>query len=584
MSTTYSKFGSFVSRTRLTQGIATQGDLAKLIGTSQQSVSRWEAGTSRPSLKQLPKIASVLGVNEADLRVAAGYDEKAAIVSFDKPFPVEGLSPEAFERFAADLLQSLYPESKIHRAGGQGHKQYGTDVIMIGADGQRSSFQCKQVNEFGPKKVKAAIQADTTDAQTKVLVLARVASPDARAVIDDQKVWQLWDRDDLSRKIRQLPLSDQRRFVRIYFNSQYESLLGIPGGDSWETREDFFKAFEPQEKLFNHTWSLIGREILMAEVIQALEAAETNVVVLSGAGGDGKTRLLKSVLDHYALTHPTTKIRIATTTGDISKLSLEELGVGEKLIVVDDAHDRDDLQPLFEHAALDSGQTKILIATRPYGVSHIKAQASSYSFVDGNLNSIDIPPLSKEASESLARHVLEQLNGPVDMARQIAKLTYGCTLATVVGARIVAESGVHPAFVQNENRFRETLFGRFEDVVAGKLADRERPDNVRKVLGFISLLQPIEPDNRQLVAALESVEGIGFDEAQRIFKLLMAAGVLFKRGAKYRLSPDVLGDYLIESRFETHDGKSNGLPHHRILVQPVLCILFQRKRSPWHRS
>lgn len=88
----------------MTAGIRSQTEFAQRIKGSQQTVCRWEAGTSRPREKDLPVIAGVLDVSVDELRVAAGYALKTAVKTFDEPFPVDALLPESFERFCAYLL------------------------------------------------------------------------------------------------------------------------------------------------------------------------------------------------------------------------------------------------------------------------------------------------------------------------------------------------------------------------------------------------------------------------------------------------------------------------------------------------
>ncbi len=584
----YPSLASLLINARKRAGLATQGDLAKLLGSSQQSVSRWEAGTSRPSAKQLPKIAAVLGVDTDELAQAAGYFAPSQTVTFDRPFPFENLSPESFERFTSDLVQALFPGAEIHRAGGQGHTQDGIDIAAKFADGRRFTFQCKQVAEFGPKKVTQAIAADKSQADRKFLVLSRVASPDARAVIDKKPGWTLWDRDDLSRKIRELSIEDQRRLVRIYFSGQYEALLGIPASGPWETKEEFFAPFATEDKLFTHAWSLVGRQQLVSDIGQALASPEVGVILLAGAGGIGKTRVLKALLEQFSAAQSACKVRIASPTEEITKGALEELGTADLLLVVDDAHDRDDLQTLFAYAASKESRTKLLLAARPYGIDHICAQASNYSFVEGpQFRRFNIPSLSIADAEHLAGQVLERLGASKDTAKQIAEFTYDCTLATVIGARVVAEEKIHPLLIHGEERFRQALLGRFEDVVAGHLAGRESEDHVRKVLGFLALLQPISIDDKRLLCALDDVEKVGVEETQRILKLLIDAGVLFKRGARHRLSPDVLGDYLIEKHFEGVSGQSNGLAERYFDAVPdtyLENILLNMGRIDWRRT
>ena len=115
---------------RLQAGLAQQSELASLLKTSQQTISRWEQGLSRPRDKQLPLLGKILKIDPAKLLTAAGYDQKKAAATFDQQFPLEALNPDSFERFCLYFLSNLYPTAKVHRAGAQGHTQDGIDVEL----------------------------------------------------------------------------------------------------------------------------------------------------------------------------------------------------------------------------------------------------------------------------------------------------------------------------------------------------------------------------------------------------------------------------------------------------------------------
>ena len=544
-SVNYEKFGKLLARLRLAAGIERQADFAKMLNATQQTVSRWEAGLSRPRENQIPQVASALGADAGELLEAAGYAATTVVASFDKPFPVDALSPESFERFCVYLLQRMHPDATINHAGGRGHTQDGTDVLMTLPNGTKYSFQCKRAEEFGPQKAHAAVAKHTIRADNKILVLSRVASPQTREAVTSHKGWELWDKDDLSVKVRSLPKIDQIGLVDIFFAGRRFELLGVTEEGVWETTEEFFASFQNEKALFNHTWKLIGRAEPLQELSGHLNDERTKVVYFVGSGGSGKSRVLKDAIEAYASTHKGTIVRFLARTAEVSKRSLEELGEKPMLLVVDDAHDRSDLPLLFQYAAT-SGHTKLALALRPYGLQHLKAQASNFSLVESS-RQVTLAPLSKSEAEELARQVLERENGPVEAAKDIANLTYDCPLATVVGAQIVARDKKHFDLAKNEAAFRLTLFGRFEDVIAGELGQKTDEPLIKKLLSVISLFQPFYLDDPQLLDVIQRLEGIAPHNASRLFKLLIDAGVLFKRGPRYRLSPDILADYVIEA-------------------------------------
>lgn len=559
----YPLLAELIGEGRRFKGIAQQADLARLIGVSQQTVSRWEAGTSRPRLNQIDTLAGVLNKSAEELSAAAGYEISGAVLPIDVPLGLDGLLPESFERFAGDLLVALYPGASVTRAGGPGHTQHGIDLSVAHADGTLLTIQCKQVREFGPKDVVRAIQKDTVASDKKILLLSRTASPQARNAIAPYPKWELWDRDDVSRKFRQLSVDDKKRLVRSYFRGQEFALLGSDAGAVWETTGEFFAPFDEapggaKRGLFTHAWNLVGRSDIAEKILTKLEAEDVGVVVVSSPAGGGKSRLVKEVLRQYVSAHPATLVRIASATAEITKSSLDELALGKTLLVVDDAHDRNDLPVLFAHAAANRTRIGLLISTRSYGAPRVKAQASGYSFSDDLFAQVDVPSLSLEEAQDLAEQVLEDHGAKKELAAIIAKQTRDCALDTVLAAQIVAKKNIAPAFLTQDDAFKTTILGRFEEVISGKLSETEAPRHVQLALGFFALIQPFRIDDKNLLSTFETVDGVTVMEAQRIIRLLIEAGVLFKRGGLHRLAPDVLGDYLLESRFETRDGQSNG--------------------------
>ena len=587
VATPYLAFGQLLVDLRQKAGISRQSEFAGRIKTTQQTVSRWEAGTSRPRDKQMPLIAAVLNTGVDDLLAAAGYSRKTAIATFDQPFPVDALTPESFERFCQDFLQSVFPEADVHRAGETGHTQEGTDIIARFPDGSTFSFQCKRIQEFGPQKVHTAVAEHTIPANKKFLLLSRVASPQSRTAIGQHPDWDIWDKEDISLKIRRLPKVDQIRLVDIFFKGQRFALLGETEASPWETTKDFFAAFENKSGVFNHVWGLVGRTETLAALAGALANDDVRAIFLVGAGGSGKSRVLKQAIEKYESARKDVTVRFLSRTSEVTKASLEELGSKPALLIVDDAHDRNDLGLLFQHVGGATNNTKLLLSFRPYGLDHIKAQASGFSLVGSSVAEVKLVPLTLEESEKLAIQVLKTYSAPLGSAKDIARLTRDCPLATVVGAQIVAKERLHFDLAKNEGSFRQTLFGRFEDVIAGDIGNKADVESTKKTLKILALLQPFHPEDAGVLKVIEKVEGIAPHETNRLVKLLTDAGILFKRGARYRLSPDVLADYIVEANCIGAEGKSTGyaeLVFDAIEVGQIENFLLNLGKLDWVRS
>jgi transcriptional regulator with XRE-family HTH domain len=558
--TRYAEFGVWFSRLRQEAGFSQQADFAKLIKTTQQTVSRWEYGLSRPRDKQIPLIAAALKVDPHELMAAAGYLPKITVTSFDQPFPVDALTPDSFERFCFYFLEKLSPTADVHRAGGSGHTQGGLDVDAFFPDKTIYSFQCKRVQQFGPKDVHTAVANHTRKAQKKFLLLSRVASPQSREAVKKHPTWEIWDKEDITREIRQnLPKDDQVKLVDIFFPGQRLALLGELEAGPWQTTEEFFAPFMAEGSAFNHKWKLTGRSKETQDIVAALSDPKKQTILLVGAGGSGKSRLLKEAIETYHVAHKSVLVRFLSPRKEITGKSLEDLGNREKILVVDDAHDESNLQLLFQYVAASANKAKLLLAFRPYGLDYLKAQASCFALSGEHIAETQLNPFTIKQATELASLVLREMKSPESAAENIARLTLDCPLAIVIGAQIVAKGKIdHLELTKNEELFRNTIFGKFQDIIAGNIGGKGDDAQIRKLLKVLALIQPFHPEDRNIATLVEQVEKIPSHEVNRLIALLGTAGVLFKRGGNYRLSPDLLADFIIEKACIGHNDTSTG--------------------------
>src|SRR5262249_31835472 len=151
-------------------------------------------------------------------------------------------------------------------------------------DKTNHTFQCKRVKAFGPSKISTAVSKHTQAATKKFLLLTCTASPQARQEVCKYLDWDIWDKEDISLRIRQLPKDDQRNLVDTFFRGQHLALLGETESRQWQTTEEFFAPFMSERGIFSHTWSLVGRRSEIDTLIHALSDDTINVVFLVGPG------------------------------------------------------------------------------------------------------------------------------------------------------------------------------------------------------------------------------------------------------------------------------------------------------------
>jgi transcriptional regulator with XRE-family HTH domain len=586
----HKEFGQRVRSLREARGIVTQAELAQLLGVRQQTVSRWEAGASRPRSEDLPKLAAALKVDVIALSQAAGYAPEVASVSFDRLLPLAGLTAEGFENFSLDFLAAHFRdegvEVAVHPAGKTGHKQHGIDIEVVFEDGTLNTFQCKREREFGPAKVREAIKAQTIPAKKKYILLSRVASPDARKAIKRARGWDIWDQADITRIFRTLPKAEQVRLVDIFFPTQRFALTGETAAGPWLTVEDFFAPHLANGRIFNHRWELVGREAELDLLATALADADVVSVSLVGRAGEGKSRVLRSALSAFTKAYPQVLVRVASHE-EITAKSLEDLGTGEKLIVVDDAHDRVDLGQVIRYAANERNNASILLAYRPYWTDVVQRELARFGITGELAASVMLTRPTKRDAVTLASQVLTEHGAPSHAAAALAELAYDSPLAVVVGAQIIAKEGVHPELFGSNEEFRSTVLKQYERVIAEDIAEGKDRERIHSMLRVLALIQPMVPDDRHVLELLSNVEGIDAPDASRLARLLIDGGVLFKRGSQYRLSPDLLADSIIATACITSGGQSNGYAE-RLFAAAIgehkEHVLINLGRLDWRRN
>jgi len=565
-STSYLLFGELLTRLRVAAGFTKQQELATALGVTQQSVSRWEKGLARPRAKDIPALETLVRAKPHELFLAAGYQEAQAdsraqtATSYDRPLPLAALPPDTFESFCAALLHRIYHPrgGTVHRYGGTGHKQHGIDIVAKGPFGTHS-FQCKRVNEFGAQKVHTAAGEQNYDAELKVLLLSSVASSKARDAMAAHAGWELWDREDITRRLHDLPLNDRLDLVDRYFSGQRLDLLGELEPGPIQSSEAFFKPFLDSGRFFNHAWALVGRDAEVSQIVNYVQDESVFLTCLVGAAGSGKSRVLREVSQRLMATTPL-HIRFVSPTEEVKAHHLDGLRDSSgavTLLVVDDAHERDDLGNLLRHAANPENRTRLLLSLRPYGKEALRMQAANVSLSGPLVRFADMPQQTREQAQALAESVLAECKVPTAAAVEIARATYTTPLATVLAAQLVARDGASLALLGNTEEFRTHVLRSLKDVITATLVTGQDVPRLEAVLRVIALVQPIIPDDPSLLNILLKAERIEQPDANRLMRLLGEAGVLFKRGVRSRLAPDLLADEIIRSGYLNTDGTAN---------------------------
>jgi transcriptional regulator with XRE-family HTH domain len=550
---TYDEFGGNLRIEREKRGWD-QLALAKALETTQQTVSRWEKGSSRPRMDVVQKAAELFEINKDEWLMQAGYQIAKPVRPLVPHLPLDKLSEETFEMFNRDFIQKLRPNAEVHRYGSRGHKQNGIDIFAK-ENGKKTDYQAKRHQQFGPADVDAAVKATTTIAEHHFILLSRPASTGARDAIDKYDDWSLWDVEDISVKVRLLSMQDKLDLVDTYFPGWRKHFLGIENPAPWLSPDKYFRPFNGRSRVFNHDWDFVGRAAELTKLADFARNSINQVTLLNGQGGIGKSRLLKALAENLK---SDTQVIFMTQQSEPTPADIEQLPQNG-LLIIEDAHEYSDLRALLSGIAVYRPNLKILFSTRPYGVALLEERLIQTGLGFDHDETVKLNKMKLADAEDLAREVIKENNGDEQYAHRIAEITLDCPLATVIGARLVAEGKIQPDILANSDTFRFHLLRSFRDIITGQIGGIKDASIVKDLLDLISVLQPIDVSDPAFEEAVKVVLELPLDKVMRDIRALEDAGVLLRRKNLLRIAPDLLSDFIrADASFDQNSGIPTG--------------------------
>ena len=465
---------------------------------------------------------------------------------------------ERFEAFCEDFISRLSGVKETHRYGGQGSSQKGVDIIAYFDNGKRWAFQCKQRQRFTETDVTKAIQKTSYSADRFIVALSRQATSGVRDACESDPNWDVWDVGDISRKVRELKMHSGARLVEAHFGPSWrKAFLGLHGLTSFVTPTEFFDPFATAAALFNHAWALVGRSDHLRQAHEFVESQQQKVAILTGRGGIGKSKILHAFADTFDNEHKGIAPWFAAEGVTLTHDGADDLPFKPCVIIVDDAHRRDDLPALLALSRQRPHAVKLFFSCRPQSIDYLKLQITQGGFHSQEV--VDLPNV-KELSREEVKELGRQALGPefAGLAEQLAAATWDCPLVTVVGGQLLAKRAIAPELLERDEEFRDTVLVRFRDILVGKVGDRIDPTLCRSLLDLIAAVQPIRLDNEQTLDV--EAEFLSRDRPTLLLSLdvLEEAGVLLRRGNTLRIVPDVLADHILHTANVTSQGQPTG--------------------------
>jgi len=461
---------------------------------------------------------------------------------------------QQFESFAEDYVRVLAGTDKVYRYGTRGQGQKGIDFYADEAGG-RTTYQCRQWAKFTVKNAEEAIAETTYEGAVRHVILVTCEiGRDVRDAIEAHSGWEIRDIRNISSDVSiSVPLGQAKRLLDKHFGAAWRrNFLRVAGLLTFVDADAFFGPQLTAAHLLNHTTELVGRSAALA-ALASFHASETqHIMILSGRGGIGKSRLLAA----FAEAHPSDGVRFVAKGLAVTPAAADELPLGPLTLVIDDVHQREDLPILLALQRQRHATTKLLLVTRSHSVERLKTLFSDAELDPSQIaDTLALSELSRDETAQLVRSILpDAAEEAVDLIVSTAKES---PMVAVVACRLLLRRELDLVALSRDEDFRQVVLRRFREEALGTVTTYPSP-LVQKFILAASAIGPFRGKQHDVGTMLAQHLGISPDEYLKLLDTAEAAGLFLRRGYTYRVTPDVLADFILEDACLLSDGSSTG--------------------------
>lgn len=506
-----------------------QEELARTLGVSQQTVSRWEAGVSRPRGKHRATVEELISGTPLDRARdwPIGSDRPLAGV-----LPLSALSADAFEEFCKELIARLHPAATARRRGVSGDQQGGIDIEVLDPDGDWFAT-CKQVRQFGPAEAQKLLAEVGPTEDRIVLCLSRDASRGTRSVLEGHANWEIWDLREISSRIRRLSLADQTLLVRTFFPSQLQAFVGITDS-RWLLVDEFFRSRLQQGGLTSLGYEMLGADALRERVMDWSARAPGRILLVTGRPGSGRSR---SILEAArTLRDEGWTVRYIDGSHPVTLSDLAALPPAGAILVKDDLDSTANVAEFLRHAAADQ-RFRLVASCNSATLPSVRAALLSVG-VD-NVTTVEVPQLDDTAMQQLIRQRTQfALNHAP--AHRLALMANGSPLMGCVLASLVAESGV-PHLRGDAETHQAAVRHYLDSVLQGVPAPRSDAERALIGLTLAGGIPSVDAGGWAFAAS-----GLGKPEAKAALDALVVGGVVNRTREGFHISSSTVQDFALQ--------------------------------------
>lgn len=324
---------------------------------------------------------------------------------------------------------------------------------------------------------------------------------------------------------------------------------GARPGDSrtFQTTQNYFGRELDPSSTFNHARGLAGREAVLERGLEACrEAIEdgSGVVVVGGAGGVGKSRILLEMASQLEASGAFA-VRWIRDRVTPDPDALNELPEGPVAIFCDDAHRRADLESVYGLVEMRRDATVVVVGTRPRGRDALRIAAFQAGIAMGQI--MDLGDLPEVEHDELVRLVAAELGeGDKQWAEPVVRVARGSTLVSLVAARLLRTRRLNPGILSQDKEVHFVVLSSFEEEVYGNVGRDVDAGLARRTLELVAAIGPLPVRDAELMEAAARFAGTDRPALLQAVGALQEAGVLREHRRGIRIAPDILADHILQ--------------------------------------
>lgn len=487
-------------------------------------------------------------------------------------------SEEDFDRFCNLLLKKeVSPFVKVYDAPG---RDGGIDADYTGTYKGKCGTWIFQYKFFDPtmdearkrrnllskviggKRVKGELgKADALQCDHYVLMTNTLLTAGNKRKIEEVKSEKgytfsltCWDAEDL------ITMTDEFPYLLNSFRDPH-----LPVFLSWQ---DMFRdQITGKQRLLRYDYETFGREDEVSQFQAFVQNREKRLLMIYGSGGIGKTKLAIEFAKTVERDHTDYEPLFVQMDGDSFENALADIPPNRKYIFfVDDAHNFIDHLGGIKILLNSPGYSKskaVLITRKPFKT--FLKDAFLAALPDRAITEREIPKLSLEKTKEFIRAYAQIPDG--SLLTGLARIGRDTPLLAVMVIYLFEKEEDLGDLTQDklvERAFESYLNDSFQKYP-------ESSERRRKLLEWLSGIAPIDMENNQIRDKLAETLKVEPYEVEQYRDDLKNDGLLFQYGAKQRVFPDALSDYILRKACFLSNGRPSSF--HKNLLKEFLPLL-----------